>query len=122
MLYVTPDTKKVDATFNSFGFKFASLELNRIGSIRNLVYEGGKINIRGVPFSEVVGQAQKKTGQNLGATKVLTADEQPSSATVNNSEVSNNTFDFPYATSEPLQFYRQYSIRERKSRYQRCAM
>lgn len=85
-------------------------------------YEGGKINIRGVPFSEVVGQAQKKTGQNLGATKVLTADEQPSSATVNNSEASNNTFDFPYATSEPLQFYRQYSIRERKSRYQRCAM
>lgn len=75
MLYVTPDTKKADATFNSFGFEFASLELNRIGSIRNLVYEGGKINIRGVPFSEVVGQAQKKTGQNLGATKILTADE-----------------------------------------------
>ena len=33
----------------------------------------------------------------VGATKVLTADEQPSSATVNNSEESNNTFDFPYA-------------------------
>lgn len=55
-----PRHEKADATFNSFGFKFASLDLNCIGSIRNLVYEGGKINIRGVPFSEVVGQAQKR--------------------------------------------------------------
>lgn len=45
------------ATLSSFSFKLASSELNHLGFIDRITYQGGEVNIQGVPFRQVFGEA-----------------------------------------------------------------
>lgn len=56
MLYASPDTKMTQSALSSFGFQFATTELNRLGSIGKITYDGGKVKMQGVPFGEVFGE------------------------------------------------------------------
>lgn len=74
VLYANPDINKTQAALNSFGFKLASSELNHLGSMGSIAYEGRGVKIQGVPFGEVFEQrgraaapAQSKTQDNPGA-------------------------------------------------------
>ena len=74
VLYASPDINKTQAALNSFGFKLASSELNHLGSMGSIAYEGRGVKIQGVPFGEVFEQrgraaapAQSKTQGNPGA-------------------------------------------------------
>lgn len=57
VLYASPDKKITQAALSSFSFKLASSELNHLGSIGRITYQGGKVNIQGVPFRQVFGEA-----------------------------------------------------------------
>lgn len=57
VLYASPDTKITQSALNSFGFKLASSELNRLGSIGKITYDGGKVKMQGVPFRQIFGEA-----------------------------------------------------------------
>lgn len=56
VLYASPDKKITQAALSSFSFKLASSELNHLGSIGRITYQGGKVNIQGVPFRQVFGE------------------------------------------------------------------
>lgn len=58
VLYASPDKKITQAALSSFSFKLASSELNHLGSIGRITYQGGKVNIQGVPFRQVFGEAE----------------------------------------------------------------
>lgn len=57
VLYASPDKKITQAALSSFSFKLASSELNHLGSIGRITYQGGKVNIQGVPFRQIFGEA-----------------------------------------------------------------
>lgn len=69
VLYVSEDTKKADAALNSFSFQFATSELNRTGSIGSIAYDDGKVNIKGVPFNELLKKSSVDTVEDLAARK-----------------------------------------------------
>lgn len=69
VLYVSEDTKKADAALNSFSFQFATSELNRTGSIGSIAYDNGKVNIKGVPFNELLKKSSVDTVEDLAARK-----------------------------------------------------
>lgn len=56
VLYASPDKKITQAALSSFSFKLASSELNHLGSMGRITYQGGKVNIQGVPFRQVFGE------------------------------------------------------------------
>lgn len=66
---MSEDTKKADAALNSFSFQFATSELNRIGSIGSIAYDNGKVNIKGVPFNELLKKSSVDTVEDLAARK-----------------------------------------------------
>ena len=57
VLYASPDKKMTQAALSSFSYKYASSELNHLGSIGRITYQGGKVNIQGVPFRQIFGEA-----------------------------------------------------------------
>lgn len=74
VLYASPEKNKTQAALNSFGFQLATSELNHLGSMGSIAYEGRGVKIQGVPFGEVFEQrgraaapAQSKTQGNPGA-------------------------------------------------------
>ncbi|WP_298732550.1 hypothetical protein [uncultured Subdoligranulum sp.] len=56
VLYASPDKKITQTVLSSFSFKLASSELNHLSSIGRITYQGGKVNIQGVPFRQVFGE------------------------------------------------------------------
>lgn len=63
VLYASPDTKMTQAALSSFGFRLATTELNRLGSIGRITYDGGKVKMQGVPFEEVFGGEERTGGR-----------------------------------------------------------
>ena len=63
VLYASPDTKITKAALSSFGFQFATSELNRLGSMGRITYDGGKVKMQGVPFEEVFGGEERTGGK-----------------------------------------------------------
>lgn len=61
VLYANPDTNKTQDALSSFGFKFATSELNHLGSMGSIAYSGNDVKIHGVPFEEAFGAAQDGT-------------------------------------------------------------
>lgn len=61
VLYANPDTNKTQDALSSFGFKFATSELNHLGSMGSIAYSGNDVKIQGVPFEEAFGAAQNGT-------------------------------------------------------------
>ena len=51
-----PDTKITKAAFSSFGFKFASSERNRLGSIGRITYECGSVKRQECCFKRESGK------------------------------------------------------------------
>lgn len=64
VLYASPDKKITQAALSSFSFKLASSELNHLGSIGRITYQGGKVNIQGVPFRQVFGEVGSSMHEN----------------------------------------------------------
>lgn len=64
VLYASPDKKITQAVLSSFSFKLASSELNHLGSIGRITYQGGKVNIQGVPFRQVFGEVGSSMHEN----------------------------------------------------------
>lgn len=60
VLYASPDTKITQAALSSFGFKLASSELNRLGSIGKITYDGGKVKMQGMPVRQM-WEAEKQS-------------------------------------------------------------
>ena len=56
VLYASPEKNKTQAALNSFGFQLATSELNHLGSMDSIAYEGRGVKIQGVPFGEVFEQ------------------------------------------------------------------
>ena len=54
--YASPDTKITKAAFSSFGFKLASSERNRLGSIGRITYECGSVKRQGCCFKRESGK------------------------------------------------------------------
>ena len=71
VLYASPDTNKTQDALNSFGFKFASSELNHLGSMGSITYDGNNVKMQGVPFEEVFGE---KNAKNKDQTPVQDAE------------------------------------------------
>lgn len=61
VLYANPDTNKTQDALSSFGFKFATSELNHLGSMGSIAYSGNDVKIHGVPFEEAFGAAHDGT-------------------------------------------------------------
>ena len=66
---MSEDTIIADAALNSFCFQFATSELNRTGSIGSIAYDDGKVNIKGVPFNELLKKSSVDTVEDLAARK-----------------------------------------------------
>ena len=64
VLYASPDKKMTQAALSSFSYKYASSELNHLGSIGRITYQGGKVNIQGVPFRQVFGEVGSSMHEN----------------------------------------------------------
>lgn len=65
VLYASPDEKMTQAALSSFSYKYASSELNHLGSIGRITYQGGKVNIQGVPFRQVFSEAERGAEYSL---------------------------------------------------------
>lgn len=61
VLYASPDKKMTQAALSSFSYKYASSELNHLGSMGRITYQGGKVNIQGVPFRQVFSEAESNS-------------------------------------------------------------
>ena len=63
VLYASPDTKMTQSALSSFGFQFATTELNRLGSIGKITYDGGKVKMQGVPFGDVFRERRTESAR-----------------------------------------------------------
>ena len=61
VVYASLDTKITKAAFSSFGFKFASSERNRLGSLNRIPYNGGKCKMQGAPVGDAFGKNGNST-------------------------------------------------------------
>lgn len=69
VLYASQDKKMTQAALSSFGFQLATTELNRLGSIGKITYDGGKVKMQGVPFRQMWGAAQDQKNANADGGK-----------------------------------------------------
>lgn len=58
VLYLDENKKRTTEWLNAVGLQLPSVASNHLGSIGSITYENGRVNIEGVPFSDVVGDAQ----------------------------------------------------------------